>query len=105
MTLFLIFDIIFIEKKKQRKQRRNFNEKFIMIALATGTMLSFASCNFQLIDTTYTYDTAIISMFDGTTKEVKIKSWKDYDGEQLQITGEDGKVYLVSSTNCVLIKE
>ncbi len=80
-------------------------KKFVMIVLAAGTMFSFASCNFQLIDTTYTYDTAIISMFDGTTKEVKIKSWKDYDGEQLQITGEDGKVYLVSSTNCVLIKE
>ena len=44
-------------------------------------------------------------MFDGTVKEVKIKSWTDYEGEQLQIPNTEGKTWLVSSINCHLINE
>ena len=35
--------------------------------------------------------------------ELNIKKWNDYDGEQIQILTEDGKVYLVSSYNTILV--
>ena len=82
---------------------------FIMgIILTIGVMVfSLSTCGFnkQMFDFTYEYDTAIINMFDGTVKEVKIKSWTDYEGEQLQITDTEGKTWLVSSINCHLINE
>lgn len=81
---------------------------FIGIILTICVMVfSFSACGFnkQIFDFTYEYDTAIINMFDGTVKEVKIKSWTDYDGEQLQIKDEDGNTWLVSSINCHLINK
>jgi hypothetical protein len=75
-----------------------------VILLAVTLGLSLVSCNYDIIDTQYSYDTAIITLHDGERIEVAIKSWRDYeDGEQLQITATDGTVYLVSSYNCILI--
>lgn len=81
-------------------------KKILAIFLAMTLMLvSLCSCgNKDLFDTNYTFDTAIITMPDGTGLTIKIKNWTDYeDGEQLQITATDGTVYLVSSYNCILI--
>ena len=52
----------------------------------------------------YTFDTAVIRWPDGTVKEIKIKKWCDYEGEQIQIIGKDGKTYLISMNNAVLIR-
>lgn len=39
-------------------------------------------------------------------KELKIQKWRDYErGEQIQIRATDGKVYLISSLNAVLIRD
>lgn len=74
------------------------------ILLAIILILSLASCNFDLVDTQFEYDTAIITLHDGERIEVSIEKWRDYeDGEQLQITATDGTVYLVSAYNCILI--
>ena len=37
--------------------------------------------------------------------ELDVESWKDYDGEQIQIKCKDGKTYLVSSVNIILVSE
>ena len=83
--------------------------RFIIgIILIICTMVfSLSACGFnkQIFDFNYEYNTAIINMFDGTVKKVKIKSWKDYEGEQFQITDTEGKTWLVSSINCHLINE
>ena len=71
-------------------------------------MVVFSSCgNKQLFDTNYTFNYAYISGLneDGSVKRVPISSWKDYDGEQLQIKATDGTVYIVSSYNCILAYE
>ena len=60
--------------------------------------------NFDMFDMNYTFDTAVIRWPDGTVKEIKIKQWRDYEGEQIQIIGKDGKTYLVSMNNAVLIR-
>lgn len=60
--------------------------------------------NKTAIDMNYTFKKAIVCIADKKI-ELKVKSWKDYDGEQLQIVTEDGKVYLVSTFNTILISE
>lgn len=59
--------------------------------------------NYQLFDTTYSFDKAIIKLPDGEVVKGKVESWKDYENsDQIQIK-IDGKTYLVHSANCVLI--
>lgn len=69
----------------------------VMILLLTG-------CNKQVMDLNYSYDKAICKIGE-EYKEIKIKKWKDYEGEQLQIVDKEDNVYLVSSLNCTLVKE
>lgn len=72
--------------------------------LALCAIVLFTGCgNKDYIDTVRTYDKAIIQLANGDVVETKIKAWRDYDGEQLQVTAEDGTVYLTSSFRCDLI--
>ena len=82
-------------------------KKTIIIALILTALLAavLTGCgNMTLLDTTYTFDRAIICLPNGEIIESEIESWTDFDGEQLQIT-IDGVTYLVSSINAVLIAE
>ena len=82
-------------------------KKIILAIVAICLLAALVGCgNKDFIDTVYTYDYAIISLPDGSSKKVDIKKWTDYsDGDQIQIIAEDGTVYLVHSTNCVLVRE
>lgn len=77
----------------------------ILVIMLVGGMLLLTGCgNKDIWDTNYTYTKAIT--YIGNEKiEIKIKQWRDYDGEQIQIIAEDGTIYLVSSFNTILIKE
>lgn len=67
------------------------------------TLIFASGCNRQVIDMTYKYDRAIISLPDGTIVDGKVDSWTDFeDGDQIQVK-IDGVTYLVHSTNIVLI--
>ena len=77
----------------------------LLIVMILGGCLLLTGCNKQIIDTKYTFNRAIVTLNDGTRMEIEIAKWKDYEGEQLQIIGKDGKVYLVSSYNTILIKD
>ena len=84
------------------------NRLFSMLAAAllvgVAALVLLTGCNRQLVDTTYNYDTAILSLPDGTTVSGDVESWKDYtDGDQIQVK-IDGVTYLVHSANVVLIK-
>lgn len=61
--------------------------------------------NYQMVDTVYRFDRAIIYLPNGTIIEGEVDSWMDYeDGDQIQVK-IDGVVYLVHSSDVVLIKE
>ena len=78
--------------------------KKLLAVLLLATML--CGCNYQMVDTTWSYDKAYIEVTDGQVIEVEVKSWMDYeDGDQLQVTATDGKTYLVHSSKCVLVDE
>ena len=75
----------------------------IIALLVAATLLSCG--NKQFFDTTYSFDKAIISLPNGEIIEGTIDSWTDFeDGDQIQVK-IDGVVYLVHSSDIVLIKE
>jgi hypothetical protein len=78
----------------------------VLVIMIIVSVFVLTGCNQTIIDTNYTFDRAIVVLNDGTKMEIQIKEWTDYsDGEQLQIKGKDGKTYLVSSFNTILIKD
>lgn len=78
-------------------------KKFKTFTMLLILPLFAAGCgNYQMFDTTYTYDYAIIRLQNGEVIEGKVEKWTDYEGEQLQVT-IDGVTYLTNSLNCTLI--
>ena len=79
-------------------------KKRLLCALAV-TALLLAGCNKQMVDLTYSYEYAILSLPNGQVVEGKVSSWTDFeDGDQIQVK-IDGKTYLVHSSNIVLISD
>ena len=79
-------------------------KKLKLLVIPAAALLLCGCGNRDMWDTNYTYHKAICEI-GGEVKEIKIRQWRDYDGEQIQIIGKDGKTYLVSSNKCVLIRE
>lgn len=80
-------------------------KKFIVFAVSIVALFVLNSCNKTIVDTTYTFDKAIINLGEEYIT-VNVKSWTDYqDGDQIQVTADDGTTYLVHSSNITLIKE
>ena len=78
-----------------------------VIAMVSALVLCFAltGCNKQVFDTTFSFDSAIISLPNGEVITGKVQSWKDYeDGDQIQVK-IDGVTYLVHSSNAALISD
>lgn len=76
---------------------------FLVTVILLCALLS--GCNRQLVDLTYSYERAVISLPNGEIVEGKVTSWTDFeDGDQLQVK-INGKQYLVHSSNVVLISE
>lgn len=80
-------------------------KKIIIALLGVAMLATMAGCNRDMIDTNYSYDRAIIQLANGDVVEVDISKWRDYEGEQIQITAKDGTVYLTSSMRCDLIND
>lgn len=79
-------------------------KKLLVGLIGIVTLLGLVGCNKQIIDTTYSFDKAIINLPNGEIIEGKVDSWKDYEGDQIQIK-IDGKTYLVHAEDIVLISE
>ena len=70
---------------------------FLMTMLLTG-------CNRDLLDTNYSYD-YVECYLNGEKQVYKIKQWRDFDGEQIQIRATNGNTYLLSMNYCMLVNE
>lgn len=79
---------------------------FALIFVITIIVSLLVGCgNKTLIDTTYSFERAILILPNGEVIEGKVQTWKDYaDGDQIQVK-IDGETYLVHSSNIVLISE
>ena len=73
----------------------------VLIVLA----MILCGCTYDIVDTTYNFNRAIIRLPDGEIVAGEVEAWKDYeDGDQLQVK-INGTTYLTHSENVVLIKE
>lgn len=81
-------------------------KKRLAIVITTILLaISFSGCNKQVVDLTYSYERAIISLPNGEIIDGKVQSWTDYeDGDQIQVK-IDGVTYLVHASQIVLISE
>ena len=80
-------------------------KKLAIIVSSIILAVSLAACNKQVIDLTYSYERAIISLPNGEIVEGKVQSWTDFeDGDQIQAK-IDGVTYLVHASQVVLISE
>lgn len=80
-------------------------KKLIALIITIVLVCSLTACgNKQIFDTTYSFERAIVQLPNGKIVEGKVTSWKDYEGDQIQVVIE-GKTYLVHSENIVLISE
>ena len=77
----------------------------LLLVTVLVTVLVMSGCNKQMVDLTYSYERAILSLPNGEVVEGKVTSWTDFeDGDQIQVRIE-GKTYLVHSSNIVLISD
>ena len=76
----------------------------IVAALLVGIVGYFALGNKQLVDFNQRFNYAYVCWPNGACRKVKLISWKDFEGEQIQITTEEG-TYVFHSSNCVLAYE
>ena len=76
----------------------------MVIVLFIVSMFILNSCgNMQLMDTTYSFDTAIIFLPDGESVEGKVDGWMDFENSDMIQVKIDDKTYLTHSSNVVLI--
>ena len=76
--------------------------KKVFAVILLLVVMCMCGCNKQIIDTTWKYDRAIIQLPDGTIVDGKVSSWKDFDGDQIQVK-INGVSYLVHSEDIALI--
>ena len=80
-------------------------KKLALIVSAIALAMSLSGCNKQIVDVTFSYERAIISLPNGEVVDGKVQSWTDYeDGDQIQVK-IGGVTYLVHSSQVVLISE
>ena len=79
--------------------------KVIIAIVALLCVATMSGCNRSVLDTKFNFEYAMVQWPDGTSEMLEVKSWRDYDGEQLQITTKDGDTYLINSVNVVLMHE
>lgn len=71
--------------------------------LLCAALLMMCGCNRTIIDTTWSFKRAVITMPDGTVVDGKVSTWKDFaQSDMIQVT-IDGVTYLTHSANVVLM--
>ena len=77
----------------------------LLLTGCTPTTTDTMAYNKSWFDTNYTF-TKCKTWVGDEVLEIEIAEWTDYEeGDQLQIKGKDGNVYLVSANNSILINE
>lgn len=87
--------------------KKRFASFLIVLTLLSIIVVSvmLCGCNKQVVDLTYTYDRAVLTLPNREIIEGELDSWRDYsDGDQIQVK-INGTIYLVHSSDIVLIQD
>ena len=77
----------------------------LVIAITCALCFALSGCNMQMIDTTWSFERAIIFLPNGEKIEGTVSSWGDYESSDMMQVTIDDKTYLTHSSNVVLISE
>lgn len=77
----------------------------VIIALCLIAIILLAGCNMTVVDTTWSFERAIIFLPDSSTIEGEVESWTEYEGSDMIQVKIDDTVYLTHSANVILISE
>lgn len=66
-------------------------------------VISLTACNAQIIDTTYKFDYAYVSLGDDLWIEGEVQSWAEWDDTDMVQVKIDGITYYTHSSNVVLV--
>lgn len=80
-------------------------KRLITIVLLILMIFTIVSCNMQVVDTTYSFERAIIFLPNGEKIEGPVESWGDYENSDMIQVKINGKTYLTHSSNVILISE
>lgn len=76
-----------------------------IVSLAVICIVLLSGCNQQIVDTTWSFDKAIIYRQDGTIIEGEVTSWKDFENSDMVQVKIGDTTYLTHSSNVILIHE
>lgn len=77
----------------------------LVVVLAIGLLCGCEGYNRQVIDLTYSYEYAYITLPNGESVEGKVGGWVDYENSDVVQVVIDGKTYLTHYANVVLVSE
>lgn len=80
-------------------------KRLIAIVLLILMIFTIVSCNMQVVDTTYSFERAIIFLPNGEKIEGRVERWGDYENSDMIQVKINGKTYLTHSSNVILISE
>ena len=78
-----------------------------VLSLLSFVLLSvfLTSCNYEILDVQYKFN-KVHATFDGENYQCyEIKSWTDYEGEQIQVDIKGYGKVLLSSYNSILVED
>ena len=89
------------------RKRGSLMKHKMMAGLIAGIAIMVAGCTssgYDFIDTVWTYEKAVMQLPNGDVIEGKVETWRDYDGDVVQVK-IDGNTYYVHMENIVLISD
>ena len=75
----------------------------ILSAIITCLVTSLTACNAQIIDTTYKFDYAYVSLNNGLWIEGEVQSWADYSDSDMVQVKINGTTYYTHASNVILL--
>ena len=84
--------------------RKHNIEIVVVLTVILVVALIATACNYNIVDTKWTFNYAYITFPDGHIEEVEVKSWAE-DQTSVTITAKDDNIYCVSMHNCLLTKD
>ena len=77
-------------------------KRIMLLVVCSLLFLLLVSCgNQQFFDTTYTFNYAILELPNGKIIEGRLDSWRDYEGDSIQIV-INGDTYYAHMMNVVM---
>ena len=75
--------------------------KLVLIILIVAIAVMFTACNKEVFDVKFKFTNAYVKVGEDWI-DVEVKTWTDFEGEQIQLTLKDGTVLVVNSMNLIL---